>query len=56
MAELALKLSIDCDPHNYESFNNLGILCLRNNNVDQATYYLGIANREGEMNFEAYYN
>ncbi len=34
MAEIALKLSIECDSHNYEAFNNLGVIFLKNNNYD----------------------
>ena len=56
MAQLALKLSIDCDSHNYESYNNLGVLCIKKGNLEEAVYYLNIANKEGDQNFEAFFN
>ena len=30
MAELALKMAIEADSHNYEALNNLGVLSLKN--------------------------
>ena len=34
MAEYALKLSIDQDPHNYESLNNLGVLLKKKDKLE----------------------
>ena len=56
MAERALKISIDADSHNYESLNNLAVLLQKKDDFDQSLYYYSVANKEGELNVEAYYN
>lgn len=56
MAYQCLKMVINYDQHHAEAYNNLGVIEIKNDNIDRGKYELSVAIKEGEMLLEPHFN
>lgn len=56
MAYQCLKMVISCDQHHAEAYNNLGVIEIKNDNIERGKYELLVSIKEGEMLLEPHFN